>query len=48
MGVGALLLLAGTVAVIGYLGLPLLLGDDMLGAQLGQMAGIFLAWWGAA
>jgi len=42
MLVGALLLFAGTVAVMGYLGLPLLLGDDLLGPQLGTMAGIFL------
>jgi len=38
---GLFLFLSGLGAVIGYLGLPLL-GEDLLGAQLGQMAAIFL------
>jgi len=41
--VGGLLLLSGTGAAIGYLGLPFLAyWEDILGQQLGQMAGIFL------
>ncbi len=41
--VGCLLLLIGTLATIGYLGLPFLsAGEDILGPQLGQMASIFL------
>jgi hypothetical protein len=47
---GGLLLLSGLAAAIGYLGLPLALfgegilglGEDVLGLQLGQMAGMFL------
>ena len=41
--VGGLLLLSGLAAVVGYLGLPLrAFGEDLLGPQLGQMAGMFL------
>ncbi len=41
--VGALLLFGGATAALGYLGLPgLNPGDDVLGEQLGQMAGAFL------
>jgi formylglycine-generating enzyme required for sulfatase activity/RsiW-degrading membrane proteinase PrsW (M82 family) len=41
--VGGLLLLSGTAATIGYFGLPFRsFGEDILGPQLGQMAGIFL------
>ncbi len=41
--VGGLLLLSGIAAVIGYLGLPFVFFyEDMLGWQLGQMAGMFL------
>src|SRR3990172_6290517 len=41
--VGGLLLLSGMAAVVGYLGLPLVaFGEDLLGPQLGQMAGMFL------
>ncbi len=41
--VGGLLLLGGVAAVIGYLGLPFtVVGEDILGQQLGQMAGMFL------
>lgn len=42
--VGGLLFLSGLTGVVGYLGLPLLFGpdEDILGAQLGQMAAIFL------
>jgi RsiW-degrading membrane proteinase PrsW (M82 family) len=41
--VGLFLLLSGTAAVIGYLGLPFAaVGEDVLGPQLGQMAGMFL------
>lgn len=39
--VGAGLLLSGLIAALGYLGLPLL-GDDVLAAQLGQTAAMFL------
>jgi len=40
---GGFLLLAGCTATGGFLGIPILdLGEDLLGAQLGQMAGIFL------
>ena len=40
---GGLLLAAGLLATLGYLGLPLTgLGSDLLAAQLGQMAGMFL------
>lgn len=40
---GSLLLLGGCSASIGFLGLPgTSYGDDFLGAQLGQMAGMFL------
>jgi len=41
--VGGLLLLSGLAAVVGYLGLPFAaFGEDVLGPQLGQMAGMFL------
>jgi succinate-acetate transporter protein len=41
--VGGLLLLSGLAAVVGYLGLPFVaFGEDVLGSQLGQMAGMFL------
>jgi hypothetical protein len=41
--VGCALLLGGCVSTIGFFGLPALISsDDVLGAQLGQMAGIFL------
>lgn len=41
--VGALLLFAGIITTVSFLGLPLLrLGDDILGPQLGQIAGMFL------
>lgn len=41
--IGALLLLSGTTALIGYLGLPFAApGEDVLGPQLGQIAGMFL------
>lgn len=40
---GLFLLLGGTAAIIGYLGLPFAaVGEDVLGPQLGQMAGMFL------
>lgn len=40
---GSFLLLAGCTATGGFLGLPVLnVGEDLLGAQLGQMAGMFL------
>jgi len=40
---GGFLLLAGCTATGGFLGLPVLnVGEDLLGAQLGQMAGMFL------
>jgi RsiW-degrading membrane proteinase PrsW (M82 family) len=40
---GGFLLLAGCTATSGFLGLPVLdLGGDLLGAQLGTMAGMFL------
>ena len=39
---GILLIFAGLTASAGYLGLPLLLQGDVLGAQLGQTAAIFL------
>jgi RsiW-degrading membrane proteinase PrsW (M82 family) len=40
---GGFLLLAGCTATGGFLGLPILsVGEDLLGAQLGEMAGIFL------
>ena len=45
VAVGAILILLGTATAIGYFGLPLLaFGEDILAAQLGQMAGIFLGW----
>jgi hypothetical protein len=41
--IGGLLLAGGLAAGIGYLGLPILVfGPNLLGAQLGTMAGIFL------
>jgi RsiW-degrading membrane proteinase PrsW (M82 family) len=41
--VGGLLLLSGLAAAVGYLGLPFFaFGEDLLGPQLGQMAGMFL------
>jgi len=46
--VGGLLLLGGAAAVFGYLGLPLFFGEELLGAQLGQMAGMFLGLGGGA
>ena len=40
--VGFLLLISGTVAAVGYLGLPFVVpGEDVLGQQLGQMGGMF-------
>ena len=39
---GVVLLLAGFIATIGYLGLPILFAEDLLSAQLGQMAAIFV------
>jgi RsiW-degrading membrane proteinase PrsW (M82 family) len=40
---GGFLLLAGCTATGGFLGLPILpFGEDLLGEQLGEMAGIFL------
>lgn len=42
VGIGILLIFSGLAASAGYLGLPLLLGGDVLGAQLGQIAAIFL------
>ena len=46
--VGGLLMLGGAATVLGYLGLPLIFGEDVLGAQLGQMAGMFLGLAGGA
>ncbi len=40
--VGGLLLLAGVVTTVSFLGLPLFLGGDILGPQLGQIAGMFI------
>ena len=40
--VGGLLLLAGMATTVSFLGLPLFLGGDILGPQLGQIAGMFL------
>jgi RsiW-degrading membrane proteinase PrsW (M82 family) len=49
VGVGWLLLLAGLGAGVGYLGLPLLAGDEgILAAQLGQMAALFLGLFGGS
>jgi RsiW-degrading membrane proteinase PrsW (M82 family) len=40
---GFFLLFSGLLTLIGYLGLPFVLpGEDVLGPQLGQMAGLFL------
>lgn len=40
---GGILILSGCLATIGYLGLPLFVySDDILGAQLGQIAGLIL------
>ncbi|TET38713.1 MAG: PrsW family intramembrane metalloprotease, partial [Anaerolineales bacterium] len=40
--VGGVLLLAGVATTVSFLGLPLFLGGDILGPQLGQIAGMFL------
>lgn len=40
--VGGFLILSGIAATFGFLGLPLLMGDDVLSYQLGQIAAIFL------
>ncbi len=49
VAVGSLLLLAGLGAGVGYLGLPLLAGDEgILAAQLGQMAALFLGLFGGS
>jgi len=45
--VGGLLLLAGLTTAVGFFGLPFVsLGEDILGYQLGEIAGMFLGFVG--